>query len=161
MVFPGQVAFGSRSLHEAMTSPCDVYDEWFDEESEDLLDELGDLINQALEGWGFDPVDVVAGDLSAEGVAGQYENGVITLDQEHEAFGDPDDALSVAYHEAIHAAIEQAGLQFDGVEEELIAAFAGAAAGQGALEGCASTDPAADSVVNDNYVPPYPFVSRP
>jgi hypothetical protein len=143
-----------------MASLCEVYEEWFDEESEDLIEELGELINQALEGWGFDPVEVVSGDLSDEGVAGQYEDGVITLDQSHEAFGDPDDALSVTYHEAIHAAIEQAGLEFDAVEEELRAGFGGTAAAQGALEGCESTDPAADSVVQEGYVPPYPFVSR-
>lgn len=144
-----------------MTSPCEVYEEWFDEESENLIGEFGDLINQALEAWGFDSVQVVSGDLSDEGVAGQYEDGVITLDQSHEVFQDPDEALSVVYHEAIHAAIDQAGLDFDGIEEELIAAFGGGAAAQDALEGCESTDPAADSVVKEGYAPPYPFVSRP
>lgn len=144
-----------------MADPCDVYLEWFDNESEDLIEELEELINQALEGWGFDPVEVVNGDLSEEGVAGQYENGVITLDQSHEVFEDPDDALSVAYHEALHAALEQAGLEFDSIEEELRAAFMGTAAAQAALEGCTSEDPAADSISMEGYVPPYPFVSKP
>lgn len=144
-----------------MADPCDVYEEWFDEESEDLIQELGELINQALEGWGFDSVEVVNGDLSEEGVAGQYENGVITLDQSHELFENPDDALSVAYHEAIHAALEQAGIEFAGIEEEIIAGFAGTAAAQDALEGCTSEDPAADSISREGYAPPYPFVSKP
>jgi hypothetical protein len=144
-----------------MASPCEVYEEWFDAESEDLIEDFGELINQALESWGFDPVDVVSGDLSGEGVGGMYEDGVITIDQGHEVFDDPDDALSVIYHEAIHAAIDQAGLDFDAIEEEFMAAFLGAAAGQDALEGCESTDPAADSVVKEGYAPPYPFVSRP
>jgi hypothetical protein len=143
-----------------MTSPCEVYEEWFDEESEDLIEEFEDLINQALEGWGFDPVDVISGDLSEEGVGGMYEDGTITLDQSHEVFENPEDALSVIYHEAIHAAMEQAGLDFDAVEEELLAAFGGASAAQDALTGCES-DPEADSVVKDDYVPPYPFTSSP
>lgn len=144
-----------------MADPCDVYEELSDAESEDLIDELGELINQALEGWGFDPVDVVNGDLSDEGVAGQYQDGVITLDQAHEVFENADEALSVAYHEAIHAALEQAGIDFDAVEEELTAAFAGSAAAQNALEGCQSDDPAADSFSKEGYAPPHPFVSRP
>jgi hypothetical protein len=129
-----------------------------------LIEELGELINQALEGWGFDPVVVVNGDLSdiaGESLAGMYENGVITLDQTHAGFEDPDYALSVAYHEAIHAALEQAGIVFDSIEEEWRAGFAGAAAAQDALEGCTSEDPAADSISREGYAPPYPFVSKP
>ena len=46
-----------------MANPCEVYNEWFDEESENVIQELGELINQALEQWGFDPIEVVEGDL--------------------------------------------------------------------------------------------------
>ena len=143
-----------------MANPCEVYEEWFDDESEDVIDDLGELINQALESWGFDPVTVIEGDLSDEGVAGMYDSGVIYLDPSHEVFESPDDTLSVAYHEAMHAAMEQAGFDFDGVEEEFRAAFMGGAAARQALEGCSSSDPAGDSGTSDNYAPPYPFTSH-
>ena len=144
-----------------MANPCEVYNEWFDEESEDVVPELGELINQALGSWGFDPVSIVERDLSDEGVAGMYDSGIIYLDPSHAGFEDPEYALSVAYHEAIHAAFEQGGFDFGNAEEEFRAGFAGSTAAQEALEGCESLDPASDSIYDDNYAPPYPFVSRP
>lgn len=148
-----------------MADPCEVYSEWSDLESEDVIPELGELVNQALESWGFDSVDVVQGDLSDDDVAGEYSSGVIYFDPNHEVFDSPDETLYVAYHEAMHAAFEQAGYEFEpglfGGEEERIAYSLGKTATQQALEGCESIDPASDSVYDDNYAPPYPFVSNP
>lgn len=139
-----------------MADPCSVMSNW---DNIDQIGDLGELINQALDEWGFDPVDVVEGEL--DGAAGEYDSGIVYLDLSHELFDNPEDALSVAYHEAIHAMRDQYGIGGDGLEEELEALFAGGRAADQSTEGCFSIDPIADSFIDDWYSPPFPWVCDP
>ena len=41
----------------------------------------------------------------------------------NEAFDKPEDGMNIAYHEAMHAMLDQAGFGGGGFEEELEAAF--------------------------------------
>jgi hypothetical protein len=149
-------------------NPCDVYSDW------DELDHLGaldGLIQDALSEWGFDSVTVVNGEAPGGGAPGEYKDGTIYLDLDNEEwaewFGDPFEAMTIAYHEAIHAMIEQAGFDFDTEDlfeanymEEIFAASLGANAADEALEGCACEEALVSSIpvpVNGD-APPFPWV---
>ncbi len=81
--------------------------------------------------------------------AGEYDDGTIYLDPDNEGFDDRDYAMSVAYHEAMHAMLDQAGLSTGDVNEELEAGFLGSRAADQALEGCWCDEPVSDSFSDD------------
>ena len=130
--------------------PCDAFEGWDDG---DRLEMLQELIADALAEWGFDGVDVV--NAPVDGAPGEYDSGIIYLDLDNPAFEDAQDAMSVAYHEVMHAMLDQAGLGGGGLEEELEAGFLGARAADEALEGCECGEPAESS--GDGDAPPYPW----
>lgn len=141
-----------------MANPCNIYANW---DSIDQVDELGDLINQALEEWGYDQVEIVEGEGPGGGAPGEYDDGTIYLDSENEDFDNPQDGISIAYHEAMHAMLDQEGLSTFDIPEEFEAAWLGARAADQALQGCTSDEPVSDSFGDDSYAPPHPWVSDP
>lgn len=130
--------------------PCDAYENW---DNSDKLATLQELIQDALAEWGFDNVNVVNSDV--DGAPAEYDSGIIYLDINDPAFGDAQDAMSIAYHEAMHAMLDQAGLGGGGFEEELEAGFLGSRAADEALEGCECDEPAESS--GGGNAPPFPW----
>jgi hypothetical protein len=137
---------------EACVDPCDAYEGWDDADT-DRFETLKELIEDAMEAWGFDEVDVVQGDI--EDAPAEYDSGIIYLDMSDEAFENAQDAMAIAYHESIHAMLDQAGLGGGGLEEELEAGFLGSRAADEALEGCECTEPVESAPGDD--APPFPF----
>lgn len=134
--------------------PCEAYEDWEDWDGDERFEALKELIQEALEEWGFDSVDVVNTDLDGE--PPEYDSGIIYLDTNDDArFGDAQDAMSHAYHEAMHAILDQAGLGGGGLEEELEAGFLGSRAADEALQGCECGEPAESSGGGD--APPFPW----
>jgi hypothetical protein len=102
------------------------------------LDALKEIINDLLEDWGFDEVDVIQGDLSTAGAEGDaalgswdFDQNTITLDYERTLERDSfDEALDTAIHEATHAARDHAHGQSMGtggghrVPDDVFAEFA-------------------------------------
>lgn len=131
--------------------PCQAYEQW---DGIDRLEALEALIEQALEEWGFDEVDVVDG--AVDGAPAEYDDGTITLNMEDEAFDDPGDAMSIAYHEVMHAILDQAGLGGGGLAEELEAGFLGSRAADEVLEGCICGE-SVESAPGGPNAPPFPW----
>lgn len=130
--------------------PCDAIENW---DSSDHLATLEGLIQDALAAWGFDNVSVVNSDV--DGAPAEYDSGTIYLDLSDEAFDDAQDAMSIAYHETMHAILDQAGLGGGGLAEELEAGFLGARAADEALEGCECGEPAESG--GGGSAPPFPW----
>ena len=148
-------------------NPCDVYSNW---DELDHLSALEGLIQDALGEWGFDSVMVVNGGAPGGGAPGEYKDGTIYLDLDNkewdEYFGDPLAAMGIAYHEAIHAMVEQAGFDFDtddpleaDLQEEMFSAYLGTKAADEALDGCECKDALVSSipVPIDGDAPPFPW----
>lgn len=133
--------------------PCDTYERWDDI---DRFDALRDLVDTALDEWGFDDVEFVDGEGPVGGAPGEYHDGTIYLDMDNPAFNDPQDGMSIAYHEAMHAMLDQAGLGGGGFEEELEAGFLGSRAADEALEGCQCGEPVT-SQPSGGDAPPFPW----
>jgi hypothetical protein len=74
---------------------------------------------------------------------------------DNEAFGDAQDAMSVAYHETMHAMLDQAGIDIEGLQEEMEAGFLGSRAADEGLEGC-ECDETAESP-GGGSAPPFPW----
>ena len=136
--------------------PCDIYEDW---EDIDQFHALESAIEAALEEWGFDGVDYVNGPGPEGGRPAGYDDGTIYLDMGDpdyaDAWEDPQDALAHAYHEAMHAMLDQAGLSTQDFEEELEAGFLGSRAADEALDGCECSEPVGSSDGDD--VPPFPW----
>jgi hypothetical protein len=130
--------------------PCQVYEEWDDI---DRLQALEELIHDALEEWGYDDVQVVEGDV--DGAPAEYDSNIIYLDMDDEAFEDASDAMAIAYHETMHAILDQTGVDIEGLEEELEAGFLGSRAADEALEGCECGEPVESN--GGGNAPPFPF----
>lgn len=130
--------------------PCEAHENW---DSSDHLATLDSLIQDALAEWGFDNVSVV--NSPVDGAPGEYDSGIIYLDLSNEAFDDPQDAMSIAYHEAMHAIADQAGLSGTGFDQEWQAGFLGSRAADEALEGCKCGEPAESS--GGGNAPPFPW----
>lgn len=133
--------------------PCETYEDW---DNIDRFEALKDLIETALDEWGFDSVDFENGEGPKAGAPGEYDDDTIYLDLDHEAFDDPEIGMSIAYHEAMHAMLDQAGLSTFDLEEELEAGFLGSRAADEVLEGCMCNEPVS-SQPTDGYAPPYPW----
>lgn len=130
--------------------PCEAYEEW---DSTDRFHALEELIDDALAEWGYDDVQVV--DAEVDGAPAEYDSNIIYLDMSDEAYDSPQDAMSIAYHEAIHAILDRTGVDTEGLEEELEAGFLGSRAADEALEGCECDEPVESSGGGD--APPFPF----
>jgi hypothetical protein len=130
--------------------PCEAYENW---EDGDRFEMLKELILDALDVWGFDDVDVVNSDV--DGAPAEYDSNIIYLDMDNEAFGDAQDAMSVAYHETMHAMLDQAGIDIEGLQEEMEAGFLGsrAAGAFGRLVTLAPLEP----FVGGGSAPPFPW----
>jgi Zn-dependent membrane protease YugP len=97
---------------EGDVSACDVIEKW-DETAYSgeggRLDQLGDIVKETMESYGFDGVDVQeeSGLMDDEGVPARYDpdDNTIYFDPDYLA-GDsitPDEGVYLAMHEAIHA----------------------------------------------------------
>ena len=133
---------------------CEVYEAWDDADEDERFHMLEELIDQALEEWGFDDVQVVQGDV--DGAPAEYDSNIIYLDLSDEAFSEAQDGMSIAFHEAMHAIADQAGLPGLGLEQELEAGFLGGRAADEALEGCECDEPPAESAGGGD-APPFPW----
>ena len=133
--------------------PCETYEFWGEI---DRFEALRDLVSDALNEWGFDDVDFVNGEGPGGGAPGEYDDGIIYLDMDNEAFDDPETGMSIAYHEAMHAMLDQAGLSTFDLEEELEAGYLGARAADEALQGCECSEPVS-SQPTGSEAPPFPW----
>lgn len=133
---------------------CDALEKWDDATADERFHMLEELIHDALEEWGFDDVQVV--NAPVDGAAAEYDSNVIYLDMQDEAFSEAQDGMAHAYHEAMHAMADQAGLETTGLEQELQAGFLGSRAADEALQGCQCDEPPAESAGGGN-APPFPW----
>lgn len=135
-------------------NPCNTSENWESWDNNQRFEALEELIQEALEEWGFDSVEVVNTDLGEN--PPEYKDGVIYLDLNNKSiFDNSQDAMSVAYHEVMHAMLDQAGLGGGGFEEELEAGFLGSRAADEALEGCACGEPVESD--GGGNAPPFPW----
>jgi hypothetical protein len=138
--------------------PCDVYLHWEDEDF-DQFGALQELVDEALAEWGFDGVDFVNGPGPVGERAAEYDDGTIYLNMDDpdyaDVWDDPADSMTHAYHEAMHAMLDQAGLSTGGdlFGEEWEAGFLGSRAADEALEGCQCGEPAESG----GDAPPFPW----
>jgi hypothetical protein len=130
--------------------PCEADENW---DTGDRFEMLKELILDALEAWGFDAVDVVNSDV--DGAPGEYDSNIIYLDMSDEAFADAQDGMSIAYHETMHAMLDQAGIDIEGLEEEMEAGFLGSRAADEGLEGCECDEPTESP--GGGHTPPFPW----
>lgn len=138
---------------------CSVLDDWEDMTQDERVDAMMEVINDALEAWGFDPVnhnetrdDSKDGELGPP--LGEYDpdSDGVWFDSDFVDQANAEEALATALHEGIHAAEDQVGFSI----EHSQVYFLGGALAQQLFEGCQSS---ADSIPLNN--PDYPFQSSP
>jgi hypothetical protein len=148
----------SVALGGADVGICDILDGWDDGPSSDDFEALRDFVNELLESWGFDAPEW--SDQMPDGYedsAGVYTSDDGTVHLNPDIFsGDAADAVNVAIHEGLHAAMDQMDWEMSGAEEEWTAGSLGLGVGADLAEGC--EDPTDSGGPSD--LPEYPFMSR-
>jgi hypothetical protein len=134
---------------------CSILEEWDSMSLDERMDALEEVINDSLESWGFDPVNVDTNNTDNT-VPGEYDpntgihlnpNSIDGSDGFLDGF---EEAAAVALHEAVHHLQHELG--WDSLELE--AFQLGGEAALEILEGCQSSP---DSVPAN--IPDYPFQS--
>jgi hypothetical protein len=112
-LFPDQTAWPASKYLETTPMPStEEYEEaragWDSrtvQEKEDFLDEV---VNDTLEKYGYDEVEVGTGSITNDRFYAQYEDDTVTFDQDYLEGSDFDNATQLAFHEAAHALDDQA-----------------------------------------------------
>lgn len=143
-------------------SICDLYADWEAlGPSSQRFEGLADFANDLLDVWGFDTVTILLQTPPPphSDLCGAYDSGTETvfINPDHFAADPVDDAIACGIHEILHAAADQAQLNFSDVEEELLAALLSAEVLFEALIGCTSSD-VPESGAEGN-LPDYPWQS--
>ncbi len=136
---------------------CDVLDGWDDGPNSGQFDEMRDFVNELLESWGFDPPQwsdqMPAGYEDSPAVYTKDDN---TIHLNPDIFyGDAEDAVNIAAHEGLHAAMDQLDWQLPDAEEEWTAASVGLGVAGDLAEGC--REPTESG--SPSSMPDYPFIS--
>lgn len=139
-------------------SICDLLnDGWGDGgPNSERFEEVANIINEMLESWGFEGVDIV--DYMPPGYEDDpavYMKDTDTIHLNPDIFeGDAMDAINLSLHEGLHASLDQLGMDFENFEEEFAVAGAGLEIGQELIDEC--QDKPTDSNVIENI--DYPWV---
>lgn len=87
--------------------PIELVDSWDDLDRDERADALGEIVNDTLEDWGYDPVET---DVDAlDGANAHYDDGEVVFDGEYLETDNPYEAIETAFHEAAHAMNDQDG----------------------------------------------------
>lgn len=137
---------------------CDLLDGWDQGPNSQQFEDVRDFVNDLLESWGFDaPEWSDQMPNGYEDVPGAYtsDDGTVHLNPDI-FFGDAEDAIQVAIHEGLHAAMDQLDWNLPDTEEEWTAASVGLGVGGDLAEGC--QEPTESG--SPGEMPDYPFVSQ-
>ena len=138
---------------------CSIIESWEGTSNDDRVEAVMEVINDALEAWGFEPVnhnddrdDSEDGPLGPP--LGEYDpdSDGIWFDPDFIDQADAEEVLNIALHEAVHAAEDRVGFSIEHVQVYNL----GSALSQQLFEGCQSS---ADSTPLNT--PDYPFQSSP
>ena len=138
---------------------CDTLDDWDAIGPSSLrFTELRDFVNDLLNEWGFEEANWSNQPLPGfEDSPAVYDSQTKTIHLNPDFFSDADaqDAVNVAIHEGLHAAIDQAGWEMTDFAEEWEAASLGLGIAEDLAEGC--KNPTESGAPSD--MPDYPWVS--
>jgi hypothetical protein len=137
---------------------CDILDGWDEGPNSEQFTDVRDFVNDLLDSWGFDaPNWSDQMPPGYEDSAGVYTSDDNTVHLNPDIFsGDAEDAVNVAIHEGLHAAMDQLDWDLADAEEEWTAASLGLGVGADLAEEC--EDPTDSGGVRD--MPDTPFQSR-
>ena len=139
---------------------CSIIEEWEEMDPEQRFFALEEVIDDLLESWGMDPVEVV-NTIDDDAIAKWTQEGSnaftihinpASIDGSDGRLEGAREAISVAAHEVIHIAQLQSGYSYSELESELEAGILGLVAQEEMFENCVSS---LDSIAGD--MPSYPF----
>ncbi|WP_157619886.1 hypothetical protein [Saccharothrix sp. NRRL B-16348] len=137
---------------------CDLLDGWDEGPNSAQFGDIRDFVNDLLESWGFDTPQ-----WSDQMPTGYEDSPAVYTSQDNTIhlnpdifYGDAEDAVNIAVHEGLHAAMHQLDWNLRDAEEEWTAASVGLGVAEDLAEGCKeSTESGSPS-----SMPDYPFISE-
>jgi len=120
-----------------MSVICDFLDGW-DSSDPQHFHELGDYVNQQLQDWGFDPVNIAVEpnpDFPESPAVYDRESDTIYLNPDSLDMASSS-AVDLALHEGLHATVDQLGWDISNADEEVLVGIYGQQIGKDLREKC-------------------------